>query len=72
MTKENEKLEKAMRDILGLSLKNEMQEKEIERLRTAISILQEKISTMPTRFEYWSGLMAALGLIVAVLALVLR
>lgn len=72
MNKSEEKSEKIMRDVLGLSLKNDMQEKEIERLRTSLSLLQEKVSSMPTRFEYWSGLMAALGLVIAVIALAVK
>lgn len=70
--RDREKLEKAMQDILGLSLKNEMLEKEVERQRTTISLLQDKINAMPTRFEYWSGIIAALGLVVAIIALVVN
>lgn len=61
-----------MEDVLKLSLKNEALEKEVERQRTTISLLQDKVSSMPTRFEYWSGIMAALGLVFAVIALVMK
>ena len=66
MKKDTEKLERAMQDIIKLQIESDLRSKEIERLRSDNEFLKSKVASLPSRYEYWMGLVAVVALCVAI------
>lgn len=62
----SEQLERAMQDIIKLQIESDLRAKEIERLRTDNEMLKSKIASLPSRYEYWTGLITVIALCVAI------
>lgn len=60
-----EKLERSMQDIVKLQIESDLRNREIERLRADNKMLKSKIASLPSRYEYWMGLVAVMALCVA-------
>lgn len=64
--REAEKLERAMQDIIKLQIEGDLRSKEIERLRADNENLKNKVASLPSRYEYWMGLITVIALCVAI------
>ena len=64
--REAEKLERAMQDIIKLQIESDLRSKEIERLRADNEHLKNKVASLPSRYEYWMGLITITALCVAI------
>ena len=64
-----EKLERAMQDIVKLQIESDLRNREIERLRADNEMLKSKIASLPSRYEYWMGLVAVMALCVALVGM---
>ncbi len=54
-----------MRDILKLQIEGGIRDKEIERLRTENEALKARVASLPTRYEYWMGVVAIVAMVVS-------
>mgnify|MGYP006895816086 CR=1 FL=1 len=65
MATAKEKMEKAMQDILKLQIEGGIRDKEIERLRAENEILKTRMASLPTRYEYWMGVIALIAVVIS-------
>lgn len=68
MATAKEKMEKAMQDILKLQIEGGIRDKEIERLRAENEILKTRMASLPTRYEYWMGVIALIAVVISAFA----
>lgn len=68
MATAKEKMEKAMQDILKLQIEGGIRDKEIERLRAENEILKTRMASLPTRYEYWMGVIAIIAVVISAFA----
>ena len=54
-----------MQDILKLQIEAGIRDKEIEKLRADNEILKSRVASLPTRYEYWMGVIAIIAVIVS-------
>lgn len=54
-----------MQDILRLQIEGGIRDKEIERIRAENETLKNKVAALPTRYEYWMGVIAIIAVVVS-------
>lgn len=65
MQGKDKELRQAMQDILKLQIEAGIRDKEIEKLRADNEILKSRVASLPTRYEYWMGVIAIIAVIVS-------
>lgn len=55
-----------MQDILRLQIEGGIRDKEIERIRAENELLRNRIAALPTRYEYWMGVISILAVVISV------
>lgn len=52
-----------------MQIESDLRNREIERLRADNEMLKSKIAALPSRYEYWMGLVAVMALCVALVGM---
>lgn len=55
-----------MQDILKLQIEAGIRDREIERMRSENEILKNRVASLPTRYEYWMGVIAIIAVVISV------